>query len=154
NNQVNQIWQIAQPIRSRLHAGLLGGDSLFAKTYRGLLTEEQLMELSELEDQKNKRKVETSVKLHIAQIGRAIPLMGDQRDELFKLFFQQVAGVEDAKGRDLFWLCQYRCSQVSPEDLEKILDPVQLNAMKQRLEAGKRMRNMLIDRGILDGDEE
>ncbi|MEM6470771.1 MAG: hypothetical protein AAF802_14525, partial [Planctomycetota bacterium] len=90
--QINEAWQVAQPLQQRLQTGLFGQSSLLNKTYRGLLTDEQAGENSERTAEQSRRLASTYVSLFVAETGRRVHLDRSQRERLTKLFIDQLEG--------------------------------------------------------------
>ncbi|MEO1616582.1 MAG: hypothetical protein AAFV88_12070, partial [Planctomycetota bacterium] len=105
-------------------------------------------------DELNQRRIESGVRMYVAQMGRLVPLMSDQREKLEELFREQMDGIVLPMGQTGVLLCSYRCTRVPTDSLEAILDDNQLRATKKMFGFAKQYRQMLIAQGAMDEDDE
>lgn len=83
--QYQKMWQQAQPLQTRFRAGLHGRGSLFQKTLRNALSDEQISKFQKIDADRRRREYAAIVRATVAQIERAVPLTADQRTRLIEL---------------------------------------------------------------------
>ncbi|MBC7816448.1 MAG: hypothetical protein IAG10_06105, partial [Planctomycetaceae bacterium] len=87
-NRLNQIWQEISPLQQQYSKGLFGEESLFAKTLRKTLTDEQQAKYQADLDKKRRDRYRMVTLASLIEIERTVPLQPQQREKLQQLLLE------------------------------------------------------------------
>jgi hypothetical protein len=130
NNDVNEAWQIVSPLTTRVREGMFADGSLFQKVVRSSLNKSQQGQYeAELENQRQRR-WRAITRVNVAEIEKAMPLLGEQREQLLQLL-DAVKVPKRLNGNMDGYIGYLRLIKVNREDLEEFLDEHQLAVLDQ-----------------------
>jgi hypothetical protein len=148
-NQVGEIYQKIQPLAQVYQAGLLGDESLFAKTLGRTLTSEQSEKYQQADEDRRRTRYTTKVGLFVLTVERTCPLTEKQRKALIDML---VAETEPPKrfGQYDWYVIMYKASKVPDAKYEAIVDEAQLRQIKVVLRQGQGMGHFLKQQKLID----
>jgi len=151
-NNINEAYQLALPLQQELRAGLFGQGSLLEKIATTTLDDKQTEIMHHERERRNRLRIESAVKVFIAQLGRQMPMTAVQRTKLTELLVDQMRSIGDDDAYTDF-LVAYRLSQVPRNMYAPLFDEQQLKALDQSSLRGKSMKAMLKDQGLLNDEQ-
>jgi hypothetical protein len=150
-DQINQVWQVAQPLQQRLNRGLLGKGSVFEKTLRCTLNSAQRAKYDELERQRLLQQYRAMVRAAIATLETGLPLTEEQRSALLELTLSQSRYTHFGSSRhqDVIFVF-YQWSQLPEADLRGIFpEPREWEQLSQLIQRAKGYRQNFEQQGLL-----
>jgi len=150
-NNINEVFQLTQPLQQELNRGLFGRTSLFHKVVASAVNNEQSETMKTEAKRRQRLKMENVAKIFVAQLGRQMPMTAKQRNEVLSIALANL-GSFDADERSSLYLVPYRLSELPKETFESIFDETQLKAFNKTLEQGKAMKGFLKQQGLLDDE--
>ena len=148
-NRMNEIWPDISSLQQQLARGLFGDKSLFAKTLRKTLTEEQQAKYQAtlLDRRRTGYKVAINVTLHGLQ--NLIDLSGEQIEALQKLLLEETQppllfGEHGQK------VVMFRLSQLPAAKLKDVLSKTQLKKLQPLLLQISGHEDTLIQNGVIE----
>jgi hypothetical protein len=153
-NAFGNIWQDIQPLQTKLAGGLFGDRSLFAKTLRRALSNEQIAKYDAVREERRQFRYRASIEAAVASLENSIALRDEQREIITKLLLER-SQPPDAFGQNEFQFVLYRLSRLSMTKEESRLDERQWKALQQQLQGYRNMKQFLVQQGMLakEGDE-
>lgn len=119
--EYNELHQRLQPLQLRYKAGLHRPGSLFQKTIRSTLDDEQFATFSEYVAARRKRHYEAIVKATIASIEQQLPLTKRQREKLIQVILEKTEPPEYyGHSYYQYHLVLFQASQVGDAELRPI----------------------------------
>ncbi|PQO29068.1 hypothetical protein [Blastopirellula marina] len=147
-NKIMEPYQKIQPLALRRQNGLFEEDSLLSKVmHTALSTEEYEKYEGHLAERWNRR-YQATVKTQIATLQTSIPMTADQREALGKLL-DIPPKRSQARQSYLQMYVFYQLSQISEEDLKKVFDEAQVEALTRFGSQYARLEATLKNQGIL-----
>ncbi len=130
NNNVQEAWQVVSPLATRVQTGMFGDGSLFQKVFRSLLDDSQ-QQLYEAQLQRDRqRRWGAITRTNVADMEKATPLLGHQREKLLKLL--DAVKVPEKLNKHMDGYVGYlRLIKVDEQDLAEFLDEHQLAVLRQ-----------------------
>ncbi len=150
-NNINEAYQIASPLSQEVSKGLFGETSLLRKVVNGTLDDEQAEKIRVETARRKRLHTETAIKMWLAELGRRIPMTGEQREAMLQITLSNVKSIE-AENRYTSYLISYRLSKMPPDKLEEILDEAQLKAIQYSFNQAKQYEAMLKQQGLLNDE--
>ncbi len=148
-NGFNQIWQEISPLQQKQAAGLFGETSLFAKSLRKTLTEEQQAQYRTVMEERRKFRYRATIEACLALMENTVALRHDQHEALLKLMVEEtrppyVFGQYDSQ------VVMYEMSRLPVPKLKALLDDRQWKLLQPQFDQGRNMEGFLIQNGIVD----
>jgi hypothetical protein len=141
-NKINQIFQDIQPLQSALNTGLFGDGSIFMKTLRKTLNEEQAAQYDKLQREKNQFRYWAKVNLAVAMLDQAVGMTAEQRRRLEKVLVEETR--PPAKfGQYDYYVVLYQAANLPEEKLKPIFDDVQWRLLTRQFQQAKGMEQFL-----------
>lgn len=84
-DEMQKIWPLVMPTRSKIDEGLHSRGSLFEKSLKSILTAEQQVNFEKQNQEKQTRLIVATTKLTLIEFERQVPLTADQRNRIIKL---------------------------------------------------------------------
>jgi hypothetical protein len=147
-NDLNQILQETQPLRTAYQAGLLGPSSLFAKSLPGILTPEQLEKYQAGQADRTRARHDAKVRLLVATLERRCPLKHQQRTALIELLLAETRPPKRSSQLDQYVIL-VQASRIPDEKFSTILDEKQLPILEKMLEQARSLEPHLKQQGVL-----
>jgi hypothetical protein len=136
--EYQQLWQKVRPLHARFNKGLHGPGSLFRKTLRTTLTEEQGERFEQLERDRHRRHYDAIVRAAVASIEGAIPLTSRQRTQLIELITEKTDPPESyGQSYNQFRVIIWKMSQIPEEELKPIFLENEWKVMQALLQQGR-----------------
>lgn len=143
-DQWQNLWRKVQPLRQRFDAGILGRDSLLAKTIKSVLTPEQWAAYRSQEQERQRRNYLSLVKATIASIEGKCPLTVEQRDKLTNLIMEKSTSYEFTGQRYYqMYFVLAQMSQIPEEDLKPIFQEKEWVMISRARQQGVQMIGIL-----------
>jgi hypothetical protein len=152
NNQFNNIWQEIQPLQTELSSGLFGEDSLFAKTVKRTLSEEQAIKFENVVRQRSLARYQSTVAWCVVQLDKSVGLSDNQRRRLVELLVKETKPPRRF-GQNDYWFMMLQASKLPESKLKPILDDVQWRFLQRQLMQGRGMEQWLKMSGVIDDDK-
>jgi hypothetical protein len=152
-NKFQQIWQDIQPLQTTLSAGLFDDSSIFRKTLRKSLTDEQSAEYDKVEQERRTYRYRAKVEFAVAMLDNGLPLSDDQRQKLVALL---VAETKPPKrfGQYDYYVIMVQMGKLPEDKLKPLFDDLQWRMLRPQLNNMRGMEQWLKQTGTLsDGDE-
>ncbi len=148
-NGFNQIWQEISPLQQKQAAGLFGETSLFAKTLRKTLTDDQQAQYRIVTDERRRFRYRATIEVWLTSTGSTVALRHDQHEALLKLM------VEETQPPNVFGqydnqVVLYEMSKLPAPKLKALLDERQWKVLQTQFDQARGMEGYLIQNGIID----
>ena len=148
-NGFNNVWQEISPLQQKLSAGLFGDSSLFAKTIRKTLTEEQQAKYQAVVEERRKFRYRAAIEVSLHTLSNTVALRHDQHEALLKLLVEEtrpplVFGQYDNH------VVMYGMSTLSAAKLKPLFDDRQWKLMQQQFTQARGMESYLVQNGIIE----
>ncbi|MEK6261530.1 MAG: hypothetical protein AABP62_23270 [Planctomycetota bacterium] len=148
-NGFNQIWQEISPLQQKQAAGLFGETSIFAKTVRKTLTDEQQARYRIVLDERRRFRYRATIEVSLTSLGNTVALRHDQHEALLKLM------VEETQPPHLFgqydnYVVMYEMSKLPAPKLKGLLDERQWKLLQQQFNQARGLEAHLVQSGIID----
>ena len=148
-NGFNQVWQEISPLQQKQAAGLFGESSIFAKTVRKTLTDEQQARYRTVLDERRRFRYRATIEVSLASLANTVALRHDQHEALLKLM------VEETQPPNLFGqydnhVVMYEMSKLPAPKLKGLLDERQWKLLQQQFNQARGMEAHLVQSGIID----
>jgi hypothetical protein len=148
-NGFNQLWQEISPLQQKQAAGLFGETSMFAKTVRKTLTDEQQAKYRTVVESRRRFRYRATIEVSLISLGNTVALRHDQHEALLKLM------VEETQPPHIFgqydnYVVMYEMSKLPPQKLKGLLDERQWKLLQQQFNQARGLEAHLIQNGIID----
>ena len=136
-DEMQKIWPLVMPARSRIDEGLHSKGSLFEKSLKSILTAEQQVGYETQNKAKQSRLIVATTKLTLIEFEKQFPLTADQRNRIIKL-------VEDSPKPKLvsegmaYYLGIVVLSKLPEDKLREILNEEQFKTFKRTFQNAQR----------------
>jgi hypothetical protein len=152
NDQNHNIWEDIQPLQNALNVGIFVEDSIFAKTVKNTLSDEQAAKLAEQEQHRNKTRYAITIDWFIAHIDKGLGLSADQRRRLSELL-KETRPPRRFGSSDYYYL-MYRASQMPEDRVKPIFDDIQWRVFNMQLNQARGMQQWLKNNGMIDDEQQ
>jgi len=123
--QMNEIWQLVQPLRNRFNYSLFGKDSLFERVQKNALKKEQIQILERRRRESLEYAVVTGIYQVVAQLDNVSPLKPQDRKDLVKLLAEEVPLPDSLQTSQQRQLVQhyilYSCNNIPAEKMKAVV---------------------------------
>lgn len=152
-NGFNQIWQELSPLQQKQAAGLFGESSIYAKTLRKTLTDEQQAKYRIVVEERRRFRYRATIEVSLTSLGNTVALRHDQHEALLKLL------VEETQPPYLFGqydnhLVMYRLAQLPVNKVKPLLDERQWKLLQQQFNQARGLEAHLVQSGIIDAPKD
>jgi len=152
--QVAQIWQRVQPLRTRFHSGLFGRNSFLERVLQQCLTEAQLQDFLKRQRETRQFDLETSIRRFVVQVDLLIPFTPEGRGELTRLLIKHVPPPLELETQQqqnmIHYFVLYFANSVPKEELQACFDEEGWQTFSKPLATGKRMEASLKAQGMIE----
>jgi len=142
------IWQDVQPLQIEIQTGIFGDDSMFHKTIKKALTDEQAARYEALLSQRSQERRRATIELFVAHLDKALGLSEDQRTRLISLFLNEVPPPLKM-GQSDYWYFMFRTSRLPESTLKPIFDVPQWRLLSRQFPQAQGMEQWLKNAGII-----
>ncbi len=148
-NRLNQVWKEISPLQQQYGKGLFGEESLFAKTLRKTLTEEQQAKYQVVLLDRRRAGYRAAIAASLANLGNAIALRREQHEALLKLLLEETQppllfGQHDQQ------VVMLRLSTIPPKKLKEWLDKGQWKQLQPQLLQASGTDDYLAQYGVIE----
>jgi hypothetical protein len=150
NDQNHNIWEDIQPLQSALNVGLFGDNSIFAKTVKKVLSNEQVARRAESEQLRNKNRYSVTIGWFVIYLDKVLGMTADQRKRLAELLRETSPPRRFGSG-DYYYL-MYRAGQISEERLKRVFDDAQWRLFSLQLNQARGMHQWLKNNGMIEDE--
>ncbi len=148
-NAFNELWQEIHPLQQKQQAGLFNETSMFEKTLRSTLNEEQQQRYQKITEERRRFRYRASIQTSLVSISDTVALKDDQHKAIAKLLLEETAlplrfGQQDQR------VVLYGLSKLPSAKLKAILNDRQWKLMQPQLTQGQAMEQFLAQNGFID----
>ncbi|WP_165219865.1 hypothetical protein [Aquisphaera insulae] len=147
-NKVMQMYQELQPLQVTYHSGVFTEDSLYTKTRRKILGDQQDDRYEKVLREKRQFRLRAKVEMVVAQLDQTIGLTDVQRKSLVEVILEQ-SDPPVRFGQYDYYLVLYLAGRVPEEKLKPILGDTQWKFLDRQLAQGRGMEQFLRQQGML-----
>jgi hypothetical protein len=151
NDPNHNIWEDVQPLQAILGRGLFGDDSIFSKTVKSTLTDEQAAKLSALQEHRRTTRYRATLDWFVAHVDKALGMTALQRKRFTELILAETRPPRRL-GQSDYYLLMYQASQVSEDKMKPIFDAMQWRVLSGSLNQGRGMKQWLKANGVIDDE--
>ncbi len=151
NNNWNNIWQEMQPLQMELNTGFFGENSIFVKTIKKTLTDDQAQRYDDLMRRRSVERQRATVEWFIVHIDKALGLTEDERTRLAELLITETPP-PNRYGQGDFWYLMYQMSRLPEAKIKSIVDEPQWRLLSRQFAQARGMEPWLRTNGIIVGD--
>jgi hypothetical protein len=135
--EMQKIWPLVMPARSRIDEGLHSKGSLFEKSLKTILTADQLVNFEKQNQEKQTRLIVATTKLTLLEFEKQVPLTADQRNRIIKLVEESPKPKLVSEGM-AYYLGIVVLSKLSEEKVREILNEEQFKTFKKTFQNAQR----------------
>ncbi|MBM4075827.1 MAG: hypothetical protein FJ267_09310, partial [Planctomycetes bacterium] len=128
-----QLWQEIQPLQQKVQAGLLGPNSLFQKTLRRTLDEDQLAKYEANDRARRQFRYAASIDVAMIRFERKVPLKNNQREALRKLLLEKTVPPR-VFGHQDYNFVMFQLSRLPKDTIRPLFDEQQWKAFSEQTE--------------------
>ncbi|HEY4262482.1 MAG TPA: hypothetical protein VGM98_20135 [Schlesneria sp.] len=148
-NAFNALWQEIHPLQQKQQAGLFNETSMFEKTLRSTLNEEQQQRYQKITEERRHFRYRASIQTSLVSLSDTVALKDDQHKAIAKLLLEETAlplrfGQQDQQ------VVFYGLSKLPSAKLKAILNDRQWKLMQPQLNQGQAMEQFLAQNGFID----
>lgn len=148
-NRLNEVWPEISSLQQQYSKGLFGEESLFAKTLRKTLTEEQQGKYQDLLLERRRTGYRAAIAATLANFGSAIALRREQHESLLKLLIDETQpplkfGQFDRQ------VVMLKLSTIPPAKLKAVLDKAQWKQLQPQLLQASGTEDYLAQYGVIE----
>ena len=152
-NAFQNIWQEISPLQQKLSAGLFGDASLFGKSLRKTLTDEQQALYRVVVEERRRFRYRATIETSLITLSNSVTLRTEQHEALLKLL------VEETQPPHIFgqydnYLVLYRLAQLPIKKVKPLFDARQWKLLAPQLNQGRSMEAHLAQIGVIDAPKE
>jgi hypothetical protein len=138
----NNIWQAIQPLQLDLNAGVFNDDSLFAKTIRNTLTDDQAARFDSLTRERKLGRYRATVEWFVMEVGKLLGFNHDQRRRFAELIVNDT--VPPLRfGQSDFWYLMLQVSKLPEAKVKPIFDDEQWRLLSRHFAQARGMEQWL-----------
>jgi hypothetical protein len=146
-NAMRQIAQEIQPLQKK-SSGLFGDSSLFAKTLRTTLSEEQRKKYKAVIDARQRFRYQATVEAAMLRLQRLVPLRDEQRQAIVKLALEETRPPSEF-GQFDYQVVIFQLAYLPQKKLRGLLDERQWQLLQTQLAEGRGYKQRLVQAGVL-----
>lgn len=148
-NAFNNLWQEISPLQQQQAKGLFGDTSLFTKTIRRTLTDEQQAKYQLALEDRRRFRYRAAIEVALHTLGNTVALRHDQYEAVLKLVIEEtrppyVFGQYDQ------YAVMYAMSNLPTAKLKPLFDDRQWKLLQKQFDQSRGMEGTLIQQGIID----
>ncbi len=144
----NEIYQELVPLQAALNSGLFGAGSIYSKTIRRVLSEEEDARYQRVIQDKNRFRYRAKIELVVAQLDQSVGLRDEQRRKLVELIMSETQ-LPTRFGQYDYYLVMYQAGQVAEAKLKPLFEDRQWALLNRQLNQMRGMEQFLRNQGLL-----
>ena len=149
----NQIWNDIQPLQTSFQSGLFGDESLFHKTLRNILDDQQRSHYAKIESERRAFHYRARVELTVATLEGNLPLRDAQRQKLIEIILSNTTPPRRFGPQDTT-VVMWRVSQIPEGKLRPLFDDAEWKIMSQQLLQARGLEQWLRTSNLLDNEDD
>ena len=153
NNPNANIWQEIQPLQVELNTGLFGDDSLYAKTIRRTLNQEQAARFESVSHERASFRFRATVDWFVVHLDKGLGLTDLQRKRFVELLVNE-ARPPRRFGPGDYWYLLLQTARVPEAKLKPIFDAPQWRLLSRQFAQARAMEQWLKTNGVLPDEKE
>ncbi len=147
-NKIGEIYQELLPLQAVLNSGLFGEGSLYAKTIRTVLSDEEDAQYQKAIQEKSQFRYRAKVELVVAQLDQSVGFRDDQRRKLVDLIVNETS-TPTRFGQYDYYLVLYQAGKIGEAKLKPLFEARQWALLNRQLNQGRGMEQFLRTQGLL-----
>lgn len=144
----NEIYQELVPLQAALNSGLFGDGSIYSKTIRRVLSEEEDARYQQVIQDKNRFRYRAKVELAVAQLDQTVGFRDEQRRKLVELIMSETQ-TPTRFGQYDYYLVMYQAGQIAEAKLKPLFEDRQWALLNRQLNQMRGMEQFLRIQGLL-----
>lgn len=146
---INELWQLAQPLQAAYRAGLFTKDSLFMKTLKRTLNAEQHTRYTTVALERRVFQYRARIELTVASMEGTLPLRQEQRQKFIELLAAETKPPLSFGQNDTMFV-MWSVSQIPEEKLKPLFSDEEWKRMSQILNQSRGMGEWIKQNGMLE----
>lgn len=148
-NAFNQIWSEINPLQQKQQAGLFNESSMFEKTLRSTLNEEQRQRYQKVTEERRRFRYRASIQTSLVSLSDTVALKDEQHKAIAKLLLEETPlplrfGQQDQQ------IVLYGLSKLPSAKLKAILTDRQWKLLQPQINQGQAMEQYLAQNGFIE----
>jgi hypothetical protein len=148
-HRFNQIWQEISPLQQKQAAGLFNDSSMFAKTLRRTLADDQQAKYQAVVDERRRFRYRAMIEVWLVSLESSVALRHDQHEAILKLLIEETQPPLVFGQYDSHYV-MYALSKLPAQKLKPIVDDRQWQLLQQQMQQGRGMEGFMAQNGIID----
>jgi hypothetical protein len=144
----NNIWQEMQPLQIELNNGIFDDDSIFVKTVKNTLSEDQAKRYEDLMRRRAVERRRATVELFVVQVDKALGLSEQERARLIELLLNETPP-PGKYGQADYWYLMYQLTRLPESKIKAILDEPQWRILSRQFMQARGMAPWLKSNGLV-----
>jgi len=144
----NEIYQELVPLQAALNSGLFGAGSIYSKTIRRVLSEEEDARYQQVIQDKNRFRYRAKIELVVAQLDQTVGFRDEQRRKLVELIMSETQ-TPTRFGQYDYYLVMYQAGQIAEAKLKPLFEDRQWALLNRQLNQMRGMQQFLQNQGLL-----
>jgi hypothetical protein len=153
NNPNANIWQEIQPLQVELNTGLFGDDSLYAKTIRRSLNDEQAARFESLSHERASFRFRATVDWFVVHLDKGLGLTDLQRKQFVELLVNEARPPRKFGPGD-YWYLLLQTATLPEAKLKPIFDAPQWRLLSRQFAQARGMEQWLKTNGVLPDEKD
>jgi len=146
--KIGEIYQELVPLQAALSSGLFGDGSIYAKTIRRVLSEEEDARYQKVIQDKNRFRYRAKIELVVAQLDQLVGFRDEQRRKLVELILSETQP-PTRFGQYDYYLVMYQAGQIAKAKLKPLFEDRQWALLNRQLNQMRGMQQFLQNQGLL-----
>src|SRR5271157_2788461 len=146
--KIGEIYQELVPLQTALNSGLFGDGSIYAKTIRRVLSEEEDARYQKVIQDKKRFRYKAKVELVVAQLDQSVGFRDEQRRKLVELILSETQP-PTRFGQYDYYLVMYQAGQIAEAKLKPLFEDRQWALLNRQLNQMRGMEQFLRAQGLL-----
>lgn len=147
-NKVGEIYQELVPLQVALNSGLFGDGSIYAKTIRKVLSDEDDARYQKVIEDKSRFRYRAKVELVVAQLDQSVGFRDEQRRKLVELIVSETQP-PTRFGQYDYYLVMYQAGKIAEAKLKPLFEDRQWALLTRQLNQMRGMEQFLRTQGLL-----
>ena len=149
---VNDLFGEMQPIQTKMTVGLFGEKSLFQKTVRTTLTEDQIAKYQAIEDDRRRFRYRATIGVTLSNMGKSVRLRPSQCKALTELLVLETQPPASFGDFDYQYV-MYQFSHLPEDNVKPLLDVEQWKLFAKMFEEFGELEQVLRQQGLLPKED-
>ncbi|OYW14051.1 MAG: hypothetical protein B7Z55_16090, partial [Planctomycetales bacterium 12-60-4] len=146
---IGNLWQLAQPLQLAFKSGLFHRDSLFMKTLRRTLNPDQFTRYSSVLQERREFQYRARIELTVASMEGTLPLRQEHRQQFIDLIAKQTKPPTSFGQNDAMYI-MWGASQIPEEQIKPLFSEEEWQRMSAILNQTRGMGQWLKQSGMVE----